>query len=123
MMVGTRVSALSSCGSPSVPIPPTPRQFTMPRLTSSKSSPTSSAKFGLNHQFNTGIGIPIARQSNDAQGTLTLLFWEMQTSSGNASDKALGFTNKHVVSVDTESDNRQKTIAAPFSAFVTTTIT
>ncbi|KAF8350664.1 hypothetical protein F5887DRAFT_1209562 [Amanita rubescens] len=37
----------------------------------------SNAKFGLNTPFNTGQGIPIARQSDDAQGTLTLLFKEL----------------------------------------------
>ncbi|KAJ3784852.1 hypothetical protein GGU10DRAFT_399924 [Lentinula aff. detonsa] len=64
----------------------------------------SSAKFGLNHPFNTGLGIPISGQSDDMQGTLTLLFREMQTSSGDPSDKILGLTNKHVVSVDTTTD-------------------
>ncbi|KAF8486823.1 hypothetical protein DFH94DRAFT_791066 [Russula ochroleuca] len=57
--------------------------------------------FGLNHPFNTGLGIPIARQSDDAQGTLTLLFREMKASNGDASDRILALTNKHVASVDT----------------------
>ena len=56
--------------------------------------------FGLNHPFNTGLGIPIARQSNDAQGTLTFLFKEMKTSSGEPSKRILAVTNKHVVSDD-----------------------
>lgn len=56
--------------------------------------------FGLNHPFNTGLGIPIARQSDDAQGTLTLLFREMKASNGDASDRILALTNKHVASVD-----------------------
>ncbi|KAH9932743.1 uncharacterized protein BXZ73DRAFT_89899 [Epithele typhae] len=60
--------------------------------------------FGLNHPFNTGLGIPIARQSDDAQGTLTLLFKEMKTSSGDPSDRILALTNKHVASVDMHSD-------------------
>ena len=59
------------------------------------------AKFGLNHPFNTGLGIPIARQSDDAQGTLTLLFKEIKTSSGDPSERILGLTSKHVASVDT----------------------
>lgn len=58
-------------------------------------------KFGLNHPFNTGLGIPIARQSDDAQGTLTLLFKEMKTSSGEPSERILALTSKHVASVDT----------------------
>jgi len=64
----------------------------------------TSAKFGLNHPFNTGLGIPIARQSDDAQGTLTFLFKEMKTSSGEPSDRILGLTNKHVASLDTTTD-------------------
>jgi hypothetical protein len=56
----------------------------------------NNAKFGLNHPFNTGLGIPIARQSDGAQGTLTLLFKEMKTSSGDPSDRILALTNKHV---------------------------
>ena len=61
-------------------------------------------KFGLNHPFNTGLGIPIARQSDDAQGTLTLLFKEMKTSSGDPSGRILALTNKHLASVDTTTD-------------------
>ncbi|KZS99767.1 uncharacterized protein LAESUDRAFT_746029 [Laetiporus sulphureus 93-53] len=57
--------------------------------------------FGLNHPFNTGLGIPIARQSDDAQGTLTFLFREMKASNGDPSDRILALTNKHVASVDT----------------------
>ena len=64
----------------------------------------TSAKFGLNHPFNTGLGIPIARQSDDAQGTLTFLFKEMKTSSGEPSDRTLGLTNKHVASLNTTTD-------------------
>ncbi|KAI9452421.1 hypothetical protein BJY52DRAFT_913793 [Lactarius psammicola] len=62
-------------------------------------------KFGLNHPFNTGLGIPIARQSDDAQGTLTLLFKEMKTSNGDPSERILAITNKHVVSVNTTTDD------------------
>jgi hypothetical protein len=61
----------------------------------------TSPRFGLNHPFNTGLGIPIARQSDDAQGTLTFLFREMKTSNGDPSDRILALTNKHVASVDT----------------------
>lgn len=61
-------------------------------------------KFGLNHPFNTGLGIPIARQTDDAQGTLTLLFKEMKTSSGDPSERILALTNKHIASVDTTTD-------------------
>ena len=61
-------------------------------------------KFGLNHPFNTGLGIPIARQSDDAQGTLTLMFKEMKTSSGDPSERLLALTSKHVTSVDTTTD-------------------
>ena len=43
----------------------------------------TSPRFGLNHPFDTGLGIPIVRQSDDAQGTLTLLFREMKTSNGD----------------------------------------
>jgi hypothetical protein len=64
----------------------------------------TSPKFGLNHPFNTGLGIPIARQSDDAQGTLTLLFKEMKTSSGDPSERILALTNKHVASVGTTTD-------------------
>ena len=61
----------------------------------------TSPRFGLNHPFNTGSGIPIARQSDDAQGTLTLLFREMKTSNGDPSNRILALTSKHVASVDT----------------------
>lgn len=64
----------------------------------------SNAKFGLNTPFNTGLGIPIARQDDDAQGTLTLLFREVQTSSGDPSTRILALTNKHVASLDTTTD-------------------
>ena len=64
----------------------------------------TSGKFGHNHPFNTGLGIPIARQSDDAQGTLTFLFKEMKTSSGKPSNRILGLTNKHVASLDTTTD-------------------
>ncbi|KAH9003910.1 hypothetical protein EDB84DRAFT_1573226, partial [Lactarius hengduanensis] len=57
--------------------------------------------FGLNHPFNTGLDIPIARESDDAQGTLTFLFQEVKTSNGDPSDRILALTNKHVASVDT----------------------
>ncbi|KAH9004113.1 hypothetical protein EDB86DRAFT_3062455 [Lactarius hatsudake] len=39
----------------------------------------TSPRFGLNHPFNTGLGTPIARESDDAQGTLTFLFREVKT--------------------------------------------
>jgi hypothetical protein len=61
----------------------------------------TSPRFGLNHPFNTGLGIPIARESDDAQGTLTFLFREVKTSNGDPSDRILALTNKHVASVDT----------------------
>ncbi|KAL6298522.1 hypothetical protein BKA93DRAFT_820354 [Sparassis latifolia] len=57
--------------------------------------------FGLNHPFNTGLGIPITRESDDAQGTLTFLFREVKTSNGDPSDRILALTNKHVTSVNT----------------------
>jgi len=60
--------------------------------------------FGLNHPFNTGLGIPIARQSDDAQGTLTLLFKEVKTKDGKPSDRVLGVTNKHVACEVTTED-------------------
>lgn len=60
--------------------------------------------FGLNHPFNTGLGIPIARQSDDAQGTLTLLFKEVKTKDGEPSDRDLGVTNKHVACEVTTED-------------------
>lgn len=60
----------------------------------------TNASFGLNHPFNTGLGIPIARESDDSQGTIALLFREMKTSKGDPSDRILAVTNKHVASVD-----------------------
>ncbi|KDQ14763.1 hypothetical protein BOTBODRAFT_55258 [Botryobasidium botryosum FD-172 SS1] len=48
--------------------------------------------------------IPIARQSDDAQGTLTFLFKEVKTKSGEPSDRILALTNKHVASPDTTTD-------------------
>ncbi|KAH7884836.1 hypothetical protein F5I97DRAFT_1938180 [Phlebopus sp. FC_14] len=62
---------------------------------------TSLAKFGHNHPFNTGLGIPIARQS---EGTLSFLFKEMKTSSGEPSDRIPGLTNKHVASLNTTTE-------------------
>ncbi|ODN81166.1 hypothetical protein L202_03257 [Cryptococcus amylolentus CBS 6039] len=56
--------------------------------------------FGLNHPFNTGLGIPIARQSDDSQGTITFLFREVKDGNGYPSDRILAVTNKHVASVD-----------------------
>ena len=50
------------------------------------------------------IGIPIARQSDDAQGTLTLLFKEMKMSSGDPSERIFALTNRHVTSVNTTTD-------------------
>lgn len=64
----------------------------------------TAAKFGLNRPFNTGLGIPIARQFDDAQGTLTFLFKEVKTISGEPSDRILALTNKHVASFDTTTD-------------------
>ena len=64
----------------------------------------SNAKFGFNTPFNTGLGIPITRQSDDAQGTLTVLFKEVRTSSGDPSNRVLALTNKHVASLDTTTD-------------------
>ncbi|KAH8976621.1 hypothetical protein EDB86DRAFT_2839786 [Lactarius hatsudake] len=61
----------------------------------------TSPRFGLNHPFNTGLGIPIAKESDDAQGTITFLFREVKTSNGDPSDRILALTNKHVASVDT----------------------
>lgn len=61
----------------------------------------TSSRFDLDHPFNTGLGIPIARQSDDAQGTVTLLFREVKTSNGEPSDRILALTNKHVASLDT----------------------
>jgi hypothetical protein len=51
-------------------------------------------RFGLNHPFNTGLGIPIARLSDGAQGTLTLIFREVKDSNGRPSDRILALTNK-----------------------------
>lgn len=60
--------------------------------------------FGFNHPFNTGLGIPIARQVDGAQGTVAFFFKEMKTSTGNPSDRILAVTNKHVLCVDTTID-------------------
>ncbi|KAI1785366.1 hypothetical protein LXA43DRAFT_1117173 [Ganoderma leucocontextum] len=38
----------------------------------------TSPAFGLNHPFNVGLGVPIARQSDDAQGTLAFFFREVK---------------------------------------------
>ena len=62
------------------------------------------AAFGLNHPFNVGLGVPIARQSDDAQGTLAFFFREMQTKDGKPSSRILGVTNKHVACLDTTTD-------------------
>ena len=64
----------------------------------------TNAKFGFNHPFHTGLGIPIARQSDDAQGTLTFLFKEVKTKTGEPSDRILALTNKHVASLVTTTD-------------------
>ncbi|KAI0647128.1 hypothetical protein C8Q79DRAFT_925748 [Trametes meyenii] len=61
----------------------------------------TSPAFGLNHPFNTGLGIPIARASDDAQGTVTLFFKEVKTREGDPSDRVLALTNKHVASLVT----------------------
>ncbi|KAG8812983.1 hypothetical protein FRC17_001725 [Serendipita sp. 399] len=61
----------------------------------------TSPTFGLNHPFNAGLGIPIARADDDAQGTITLLFKEVKTSDGVPSDRILALTNKHVATLDT----------------------
>ncbi|KAG8730468.1 hypothetical protein FRC10_002679, partial [Ceratobasidium sp. 414] len=63
-----------------------------------------SPKFGLNHPFNTGLGIPITRQSNNTQGTLMFLFQEMKTSNGDPSNRILALTNKHTASINTTTD-------------------
>ncbi|KAG6850084.1 hypothetical protein H0H93_001217 [Arthromyces matolae] len=60
-----------------------------------------SPTFGLNHPFNTGLGIPIARESDNSQGNLTLLFREVMASNGDPSNRILALTNKHIASVDT----------------------
>ena len=57
--------------------------------------------FGLSHPFNAGLGIPIARASDDVQGTVALLFREVKTSDGNPSNTILALTNKHVATLDT----------------------
>ncbi|KAH9846164.1 hypothetical protein C2E23DRAFT_713660, partial [Lenzites betulinus] len=64
----------------------------------------TSPNFGLNHSLNAGLEIPIARQSDGAQGTVTLLFKEVRTSGGAPSERILALTNKHVASVDTTTD-------------------
>lgn len=61
----------------------------------------TSPTFGLNHPFNTGLGIPIARASDDAQGTVTLLFREGKTSDGSPSNTTFALTNKHVATLVT----------------------
>ena len=61
----------------------------------------TSSTFGPSHPFNTGLGIPIARASDDAQGTVTLLFREVKTKDGEPSDRILALTNKHVATLDT----------------------
>ncbi|KAF6758906.1 hypothetical protein DFP72DRAFT_961530, partial [Ephemerocybe angulata] len=64
----------------------------------------TSATFGLNHPFNAGLGIPIARESDDAQGNVAFLFREVRTSSGDPSERILALTNKHVASADPSTD-------------------
>lgn len=64
----------------------------------------SDPTFGLSNPFDVGLGIPIARASDDAQGTVTLLFHEVKTKDGTPSDRILALTNKHVVTVDTTTD-------------------
>ncbi|KAI0059350.1 hypothetical protein BV25DRAFT_1993657 [Artomyces pyxidatus] len=92
-------------GSRFVPTPPTPRLFTMPRPISLISwltprSPMSSSSAAVPYSASTTPST-LARQSDDAQGTLTILFREMKTSNGDPSDRILALTNKHVASVDT----------------------
>ncbi|KIY63946.1 hypothetical protein CYLTODRAFT_413667 [Cylindrobasidium torrendii FP15055 ss-10] len=62
---------------------------------------TTSPAFGLNHPFNVGLGVPIARQSDGAEGTVAFFFREVQTKDGKPSDRILGVTTKYVASLDT----------------------
>ncbi|KAL1940216.1 hypothetical protein VTO73DRAFT_9168 [Trametes versicolor] len=64
----------------------------------------SDPTFGLSNPFDVGLGIPIARASDNAQGTVTLLFHEVKTKDGTPSDRILALTNKHVATVDTTTD-------------------
>lgn len=64
----------------------------------------TSPAFGLNHPFNVGLGVPIARQEDDAQGTLSFFFREVKTKDGKPSSRILGVTNKHVACLDTTTD-------------------
>ncbi|KAG8718408.1 hypothetical protein FRC08_005310 [Ceratobasidium sp. 394] len=43
-------------------------------------------------------------QSDDAQGTITLLFKEVKTSGGEPSNRVLALTNKHIASINTATD-------------------
>lgn len=61
----------------------------------------TSPTLGLSHPFNVGLGIPIARASDDAQGTVALLFREVKTKDGEPSNRILALTNKHVATLDT----------------------
>ena len=65
-----------------------------------KADSVYSPTFGLSHPFSTGLGIPIARESDGEQGTISFLFREMKTCNGDPSDRVLALTNKHVVSAD-----------------------
>lgn len=64
---------------------------------------TSSPRFGLTHPFNIGLGIPIFRQVDGAEGTLTFLFREVRRD-GMPSKRILVVTCKHVASLDTTTD-------------------
>ena len=59
----------------------------------------TSAVFGLNHPFNVGLGVPIARQSDDAQGTLAFFFREMQTKDGKPGLKLLDVDDERFLKI------------------------
>ncbi|EIM84740.1 uncharacterized protein STEHIDRAFT_60563, partial [Stereum hirsutum FP-91666 SS1] len=63
----------------------------------------SLAPFGV-HCPITPVGVPIARESDDAQGTLTFMFKEVKTKTGEPSNRILALTNKHVASFDITTD-------------------
>jgi hypothetical protein len=56
----------------------------------------TSSKFGLNHLFNVGLGIPITKQLGNVYDTLRLLFQKMKTSNNDPSNRILALTNKHI---------------------------
>ncbi|KAI0294522.1 hypothetical protein BC826DRAFT_1091605 [Russula brevipes] len=73
-------------------------------------------KFGLNHPFNTGLGIPIARQSDDAQGALTLLERILALANKPSTGPTLSTSSFVVIAVSLVPSPRSRTLSPRGSA-------